>query len=79
MAISFISGGNQSLAPITFISYCTLSHDILPCSVLMDGPLSLVEPLFPVEPLSPEILPCSVLMEDKSYITKPFHLYTNSI
>jgi hypothetical protein len=39
----------------TFISYCTLSHDILSCSVLMDGPLSPIEPLFPVEPLLPEI------------------------
>jgi hypothetical protein len=28
----------------------------------MNGPLSLIEPLFPVEHLSPEILPCTVLM-----------------
>jgi hypothetical protein len=28
----------------------------------MNGPLSLIEPLFPVEPLSSEILPCTVLM-----------------
>jgi hypothetical protein len=41
----------------------------------MDGPLSLVEPLFPVEPLSPEILPCSVLMDDPLSPIEPlFHV-----
>ena len=49
-----------------------MSPQILPCSVLMDGslspieplysngPLSPIEPLFHAKPLSPEILPCSV-------------------
>jgi hypothetical protein len=42
-----------------------MTHEILPCSVLMNGPLTPIEPLFPVEPLSPEILPCSVLMDGR--------------
>ena len=40
-----------------------MSPDILPYSVLMNGPLSPIEPIFLVKPLTPEILPCSVLMD----------------
>ena len=40
-----------------------LSPEILPCAVLMGGPLVPIEPLFPTGSLSPEILTCSVLMD----------------
>jgi hypothetical protein len=41
----------------------------------MDGLLSPIEPLFPVEHLSPEILPWSVLMDGRLSPIKP--LYSN--
>jgi hypothetical protein len=41
----------------------------------MNGHFSPIDPLFPVEPLTPEILPCSLLMNGPLSPMEPYFLF----